>query len=102
MLHAAGLSVLVWVLLSERYHVHTRSDEECDRLLHAYHLDLVHQGYIGGMLLEKFYNRGWVDYVLLVLTPHRAAGRRGIAKRSVRLSMVKRSGACDVGEVFGA
>jgi len=27
------------------------------------------------MLLEKFYNRGWVDYVLLVLTPHRAAGR---------------------------
>ena len=30
-------------------------------------------GYIGGMLLEKFYNRGWVDYVLLVLTPYRAA-----------------------------
>jgi hypothetical protein len=55
--------------------VHTRSDEECDRLLHAYHLDGVHQGYIGGMLLEKFYNRGWVDYVLLVLTPHRAASR---------------------------
>ena len=39
MLHAAGLSVLAWVLLSERYHVHTRSDEECDRLLHAYRLD---------------------------------------------------------------
>ena len=75
MLHAAGLSVLAWVLLSERYHVLTRSDEECDRLLHAYHLDGVHQGYIGGMLLEKFYNRGWVDYVLLVLTPHRAASR---------------------------
>ena len=47
MLHAAGLSVLAWVLLSESYHVHTRSDEECDRLLHAYHLDGVHQGYIG-------------------------------------------------------
>ena len=68
MLHAAGLSVLAWVVLSERYHVHTRSDEECDLILHAYRLDSVHQGYIGGMLLEKFYNRGWVDYVLLVLT----------------------------------
>jgi hypothetical protein len=55
--------------------VHTRSDEECDRLLHAYHLDGVHRGYIGGMLLEKFYNRGWVDYVLLVLTLHHAASR---------------------------
>ena len=64
-----------WVVLSERYHVNTRSDEECDRLLDAYHLDGVHRGYIGGMLLEKFYNRGWVDYVLLVLTPHRAASR---------------------------
>src|SRR6516164_2603781 len=68
MLYAAGLSVLAWVVLSERYHVHTRSDEECDLLLHAYRLDGAHQGYIGGMLLEKFYNRGWVDYVLLVLT----------------------------------
>ena len=56
-------------------HVHTRSDEECDLLLHAYRLDGAHQGYIGGMLLEKFYNRGWVDYVLLVLTLHRAASR---------------------------
>src|SRR6516165_5842128 len=75
MLHAAGLSVLAWVVLSERYHVPTRSDEECDRLLHTYRLDGVHQGYIGGMLLEKFYNRGWVDYVLLVLTLHRTASR---------------------------
>jgi hypothetical protein len=25
------------------------------------------------MLLEKFYNRGWVDYVLFVLTPHRVS-----------------------------
>ena len=75
MLHAAGLSVFAWVALSERYHVNTRSDEECDRLLDAYHLDGVHQGYIGGMLLEKFYNRGWVNYVLLVLTLHRAASR---------------------------
>ena len=73
MVHATGLSVLVWMVLSERYHVHTRSDEECDRLLHAYRRSGVHQGYIGGMLLEKFYNRGWVDYVLLVLTPQRAA-----------------------------
>ena len=64
-----------WVVLSERYHVHTRSNEECDRLLHAYHLGGVHQGYIGGMLLEKFYNRGWVDYVLLVLTLHSAVSR---------------------------
>jgi len=82
--------VLAWVVLSERYHVHTRSDEECDRLLHAYRLDGVHRGYIGGMLLEKFYDRGWVDYVMLVLTPHRAASRLGIAKRQLRLSMVKR------------
>jgi len=44
--------------------------------LHAYRLDGVHRGYIGGMLLEKFYNRGWVDYVLLVLTLHRASYRR--------------------------
>jgi len=35
----------------------------------------VHRGYIGGMLLEKFYNLGWVDYVLLVLTPHGATSR---------------------------
>ena len=75
MLHAAGLSIAAWVVLSERYHVHTRPDEECDRLLHAYQLRGVHRGYIGGLLLEKFYNRGWVDYVLLVLTPHRADGR---------------------------
>ena len=68
MLHVAGLSVVAWAVLSECYHVHTRSDEECDRLLHTYQLHGAHQGYIGGMLLEKFYNRGWVDYVLLVLT----------------------------------
>jgi len=48
--------------------VRTRPDEECDHLLHAYQLDGVHRGYIGGLLLEKFYNQGWVDYVLLVLT----------------------------------
>ena len=75
MVHAAGLSIAAWVVLSDRYRVRTRPDEECDRLLHAYQLDGVHRGYIGGMLLEKCYNRGWVDYVLLVLTPHRAAGR---------------------------
>jgi SAM-dependent methyltransferase len=73
MLHAAGLSIAAWVVLSERYHVHTRPDEECDRLVHAYQLSGAHRGYLGGMLLEKFYNRAWVDYVLLVLTPHRAA-----------------------------
>jgi hypothetical protein len=70
MVNAAGLSLLAWVVLSERYHVHTRSDEECDRLLHAYRRDGVHQGYIGGVLLEKFYNRGCVDYVLLALHCH--------------------------------
>jgi SAM-dependent methyltransferase len=75
MLRAAGLSMAAWVVLSERYHVHTRPDEECDRLLHAYQLHGAHRGYIGGLLLEKFYNRGWVDYVMLVLTPHSAAGR---------------------------
>jgi SAM-dependent methyltransferase len=75
MAHAAGLSIAAWVVLSDRYRVHTRPDEECDRLVHAYQLDGVHRGYIGGMLLEKFYNRGWVDYVLLVLRSHRAASR---------------------------
>ena len=58
MLHAAGLSVLAWVLLSERYHVHTRSDEECDRLVHAYHLDGVHQGYIEGCSWKSFIIEG--------------------------------------------
>ena len=75
MVHAAGLSIAAWVVLSDRYRVRTRSDEECDRLLHAYQLDGVHRGYIGGLLLEKFYNLGWVDYVLLVLTPHGATSR---------------------------
>jgi len=75
MVHAAGLSIDAWVVLSDRYRVHTRPNEECDRLAQAYQLHGVHRGYIGGMLLEKFYNRGWVDYVLLVLKPHRAARR---------------------------
>jgi len=75
MVHAAGLSIAAWVVLSDSYRVHTRPDEECDRLAHAYQLHGLHRGYIGGMLLEKFYNRGWVDYVLLVLTPHRPASR---------------------------
>ena len=74
-LHAAGLSMAASVILSERCQFHTRPDEECDRLLHAYELQGAHPGYIGGLLLEKFYNRGWVDYVLLVLTPHRPASR---------------------------
>jgi hypothetical protein len=43
--------------------------------LRAYKRDGAHRGYIGGMLLEKFYNRGWVDYVLLVLKPHGIASR---------------------------
>jgi hypothetical protein len=84
--HAAGLSMLAWVVLSERHHVPTRSDEECDRLLQAYRVDGVHQGYIGGMLLEKFYNRGWVDYVLLVLTLHRGATGIEVARRVTRRS----------------
>jgi cyclopropane fatty-acyl-phospholipid synthase-like methyltransferase len=71
---AAGLRIAAWVSLSARYHVHTRSDEECDRLLAAYQREGAHPGYIGGMFLEKFYNRGWVDYVLLALTPRRARG----------------------------
>jgi cyclopropane fatty-acyl-phospholipid synthase-like methyltransferase len=81
MLHAAGLSVAAWVVLSERYHVRTRPDEECDRLLHTYKLHGAHRGYIGGILLEKFYNRGWVDYVLLVLTAQRAASRSSVRKK---------------------
>ena len=74
LVQAAGLHIAAWVSLSERYHVHTRPDEECDRLLAAYQHEGAHPGYIGGMLLEKFYNRGWVDYVLIVLTPRSARG----------------------------
>jgi cyclopropane fatty-acyl-phospholipid synthase-like methyltransferase len=71
---AAGLHLAAWAVLSERYHVHTRPDEECDRLLRAYQHQGAHPGYIGGVLLEKFYNRCWVDYVLLVLTQRSARG----------------------------
>jgi ubiquinone/menaquinone biosynthesis C-methylase UbiE len=69
LVQAAGLHIAAWDILSERYHVHTRPDEACDHLLRAYQDQDAHPGYIGGMLLEKFYNRGWVDYVLMVLTP---------------------------------
>jgi cyclopropane fatty-acyl-phospholipid synthase-like methyltransferase len=71
---AAGLHIAAWDILSERYHVPNRPDEECDRLLQAYQHEGAHQGYIGGVLLEKFYNRGWVDYVLMVLTQRSARG----------------------------
>jgi cyclopropane fatty-acyl-phospholipid synthase-like methyltransferase len=74
----AGLQIAAWDILSERYHVHTRPDDECDRLLRTYQHEGAHPGYIGGMLLEQFYNRGWVDYVLLVLTPRRAQGNHAV------------------------
>ena len=74
LVHAAGLHIAAWIILSERYHVHTRPDDACDRLLHTYQQQDAHPGYIGGMLLEKFYNRRWVDYVLMVLTPPSARG----------------------------
>lgn len=69
LVHATGLHIAAWDILSERYHVPNRPDDVCDRLLRAYQHEGAHPGYIGGMLLEKFYNRGWVDYVLMVLTP---------------------------------
>ena len=75
LVQAAGLHIAAWDILSERYHVPNRPDDACDGLLRAYQEQGAHPGYIGGVLLEKFYNRGWVDYVLLVLTPHRAASR---------------------------
>ena len=71
---AAGLHIAAWDILSERYHIPIRSNEECDRLLRAYRHEGAHPGYIGGVLLEKFYNRGWVDYVLMVLTQRSARG----------------------------
>ena len=71
---AAGLHIAVWDILSERYNVPHRPDDVCDRLLQAYQHEGAHPGYIGGMLLEKFYNRGWVDYVLMVLTQRSARG----------------------------
>jgi cyclopropane fatty-acyl-phospholipid synthase-like methyltransferase len=74
LVQTAGLHMATWVSLSKRYHVHTRPDEECDRLLDVYQHEGAHPGYIGGMLLEKFYNRRWVDYVLLVLTPRSTRG----------------------------
>jgi cyclopropane fatty-acyl-phospholipid synthase-like methyltransferase len=74
LVQAAGLHIAAWDILSERYRVPHRPDEECDRLLQAYQHEGAHPGYIGGILLEKFYNRGWVDYVLMVLTQHSARG----------------------------
>jgi hypothetical protein len=74
LVRAAGLRIAAWDVLSERYHVPNRSDDACDHLLQAYQEQDAHPGYIGGILLEKFYNRGWVDYVLMVLTPRRARG----------------------------
>ena len=74
LVQAVGLHVAAWDILSERYHVPNRTYEECDRLLDAYQHQGAHPGYIGGMLLEKFYNRGWVDYVLMVLTQRSARG----------------------------
>ena len=74
LVQATGLHIATWDILSERYHVPNRPDEECDRLLQAYQHEGAHPGYIGGMLLEKFYNRGWVDYVLMVLTHHSTRG----------------------------
>jgi len=71
---AAGLHIAAWDILSERYQVPHRPDEVCDRLLQAYQHEGAHPGYIGGVLLEKFYNRGWVDYVLMVLTQRSARG----------------------------
>src|SRR5262245_22031294 len=66
----AGLHIAAWDILSERYQVPNRPDDVCDHLLQAYQHEGAHPGYIGGIWLEKFYNRGWVDYVLMVLRPH--------------------------------
>ena len=48
----------------------TRVTTSCERISS----EGAHPGYIGGILLEKFYNRGWVDYVLMVLTQRSARG----------------------------
>jgi SAM-dependent methyltransferase len=74
LVQTAGLHIAAWDVLSERYHVPHRPDDACDRLLQEYRHEGAHPGYIGGIFLEKFYNRGWVDYVLMVLTPY---GTRG-------------------------
>jgi cyclopropane fatty-acyl-phospholipid synthase-like methyltransferase len=74
LVQAAGLHIAAWDILSERYHVPNRPDDVCDRLLRTYQHEGAHPGYIGGILLEKFYNRGWVDYVLMVLTQRSARG----------------------------
>ena len=54
LVQAAGLHIAAWDSLSERYHVHTRPDEECDRLLDAYQQQGAHPGYIGGCYWKSF------------------------------------------------
>ena len=71
---AAGLHLAAWDILSARYQVPHRPDDACDHLLRAYQEQGAHPGYVGGIFLEKFYNRGWVDYVLMVLTQRHARG----------------------------
>jgi len=78
LVQTAGLHLAAWDVLSERYHVPHRPDDVCDRLLRAYQHEDTHPGYIGGVFLEKFYNRGWVDYVLMVLTQGNTRGSHAV------------------------
>ena len=85
LVRGAGLHIAAWDILSERYHVPNRPDNACDHLLRVYQEQGAHPGYIGGILLEKFYNRGWVDYVLMVLTQRSAQGSYA-DRKSTRLN----------------
>src|SRR5262249_39133787 len=42
LVHTAGLHIAAWDILRGRYRIPNRPDEECDRLLYAYHGDGAH------------------------------------------------------------
>jgi len=50
----AGLHIAAWVVLSERYHVHTRPDDACDHLLRAYQHEGAHPGISEGYYWKSF------------------------------------------------
>jgi len=76
MLPTAALSMAAWVVLSDRYHVRTPGQTRSVTTSSVRISSTVPTGGISeGCSWKKFYNRGWVDYVLLVLTPHPAVSR---------------------------
>ena len=54
LVHAAGLHIATWDVLSERYHVPNRPDDACDHLLRAYQEEGAHRGISGGYCWRNF------------------------------------------------